>query len=59
MAGLQSIDIWPWNLEPSRSRLQTKVPMEATHEGVSTSVADHGLGTMKLNTNYFFFVIIF
>ena len=45
MAGLWSIDIWPWNFEPSRSRSQTKVPMETTHEGLSTT----GLGTMKLN----------
>ena len=37
MAELQSIDIWPWNLEPSRSRSQTKVPMETTHEGLSSS----------------------
>ena len=62
MAGLRSMDIWPWSfvefrsavseeklkmsqpirgqgghLEPSRSRSQKKVPMETTHEGLSTS----------------------
>ena len=49
------LHIWPWNLEHSRSRLQTKVMMERTHQGLSTPEVlksyDHGLGTMKLNTN--------
>ena len=59
------LHIWPWNLEPSRSRSQTKVPMETTHQGLSTSnvwkshlmyerVIDHGLDTMKLYVNYTF-----
>ena len=40
MAGLRSIDIRPWNLEPSRSRSQTKVRMETTHEGLPVSTSD-------------------
>ena len=31
------LHIWPWNLEPSRLRSQTKVTMERTHQGLSTS----------------------
>ena len=59
MAWLQSIDIWPLNLETSRSMSQTKVPMETLmkvyiHQ-MCERVIDHGLGTMKLNANYFFF----
>ena len=58
MARLRSIDICPWNLEPSRSRSQTKVPMEKTHEVYlypkCERVIDHGRGTIKLNANYFF-----
>ena len=63
MAGLRSIDICPWNLEPSRSRSQTKVLMEKTHEVYlypkCERVTDHGLGTMKLNANYFFLIYFF
>ena len=33
----RQLHIWPWNLEPSMSRSQTKVSMETTHEGLSTS----------------------
>ena len=31
------LQIWPWNLENSRSRQQTKVTMERTHQDLSTS----------------------
>ena len=33
---LNAITIWPWNLEPSRSRSQTKVAMGRTHQDLST-----------------------
>ena len=35
--GLLLKNIWPWNLEPLRSRSQTKVTMGRTRQGLSTS----------------------
>ena len=59
----RQLHILPWNLEPSWSMSQTKVSMETTHEGQSTSDVwknywpiDHGVGTMKLNANYTFYL---
>ena len=51
------LHIWPWNLELSRSRSQTKVPMERTHQGLHLKclrVIDHGLATMKFNAKNIF-----
>ena len=51
------LHIWPWNLELSRSRSQTKVPMERTHQGLHLKclrVLDNGLGTMKFNPKNIF-----
>ena len=42
------LQIWPWNLEHSKSRSQTKIMMERNHQGLSTSEA---LKRMKLNAN--------
>ena len=33
----RQLHIWPWNLEYSRSRSQTKVTLEGTHQGLYTS----------------------
>ena len=55
------LHIWPWHLEPSKSRSQTKVPMERTHQGLCTSevwksllTMVNNVGTMKLNANHTF-----
>ena len=49
------LHIWPWNLEPSRSRSQTrsqwKQLMKVYLHLMCERVIDHGLGTMKLNAN--------